>query len=54
MNPELKKARQQRHINNAIESWTNKKNGIYYSYETRRYTPEFCEEQILYFKNLKL
>lgn len=54
MDPALIKARQDRYINNAIESWTNKKNGIYYSYETRRYTPEFCELQIIYFKNLKL
>ena len=41
-------------IKNAISSWTNKKNGMYRSFEKKRYTPEYCEEQIEYFKNLKL
>ena len=41
-------------IKNAISSWTNKKNGMYRSFEKKRYTPEYCEEQIQYFKNLKL
>ena len=41
-------------IKNAISSWNNKKNGIYRSFEKERYTPEYCEEQIEYFKSLKL
>lgn len=41
-------------IKNAISSWTDKKNGIYRWFEKERYTPEYCEEQIEYFKNLKL
>ena len=41
-------------IKNAISSWTNKKNGMYRSFEKERYTPEYCEEQIEYFKSLKL
>jgi len=41
-------------IKNAISFWNNKKNGMYRSFEKKRYTPEYCEEQIQYFKNLKL
>lgn len=41
-------------IKNAIQNWTDKKNGIYRAFEKERYTPEYCQEQINYFKNLKL
>lgn len=39
-------------IKSAISSWTNKKNGIYRWFEKERYTIEYCEKQIEYFKNL--
>ena len=41
-------------IKNAISSWTDKKNGVYRSYEKDRHTSEYCEEQIQYFKKLKI
>ena len=43
-------------IKNAISSWTDAKNGKYHagnSYAKGK-SPEYCEEQIEYFKNLKL
>ena len=54
MDLEMKKKRREAAIKNAISSWTDKKNGIYRRFETERYTVEFCEKQINYFKNLKL
>ena len=41
-------------IKNAISNWTDKLNGIYRSHENKRYSLEYCESQIEYFKNLKL
>ncbi len=41
-------------IKNAISSWNDKKSGVYRFYEKERYTTEYCEEQIQYFKKLKL
>ena len=38
----------------AIDSWTNKMNGIYHWSEKQIHTPEYCKEQIEYFKKLKL
>jgi hypothetical protein len=38
----------------AIFSWLNIKNGIYRNEEEKKYTAEYCENQIKYFKNLKL
>jgi hypothetical protein len=54
MEQQNKKAIQEKHISNAIKSWTNKKNRIYKWYECERHSPEYCQEQIEYFKNLKL
>lgn len=54
MELELRKKREGIAINNAISSWVDKKNGIYRSFEKERYTIEYCEGQIEYFKNLKL
>lgn len=51
---ELIAKRKQHMINTAISSWTANKNGIFKSWETERYTPEYCQKQIDYFKNLKL
>lgn len=39
---------------NAIKNWENKRSGIYRWFEKERYTVEYCETQIEYFKNLKL
>jgi len=41
-------------IKNAISSWIDKKNGIYRWFEKERYSIKYCDEQIEYFKNLKL
>ena len=49
-----KKQNRDRAIKFAISSWTDKKNGIYRWYEKERYTVEYCEDQIEYFKTLKL
>lgn len=38
----------------AISSWLNIKNGIYRNKEEKKYTQEYCEKQIQYFKKLKL
>lgn len=51
---ESKKANRDRAIKAAISSWTDKKNGIYRWFENNRYSIEFCNQQIEYFKNLKL
>lgn len=51
---ELIAKRKQNMIDCAISSWTLNKNGIYRSWEIERYTPEYCQSQIDYFKNLKL
>jgi len=53
MTEENKKKRWQMQIANAISSWRDKKGGIYKSYEKERFTVEFCDDQIEYFKNLK-
>jgi len=50
---EEKNKRWNRAIDNAISSWSNMKNGIYYSCEKNRYSPEYCQKQIEYFKKLK-
>ena len=49
-----KKQNRARAIKGSISSWEDKKNGIYKWFEKKRYTVEYCEEQIEYFKNLKL
>ena len=43
----------ERHIKIAIRSWQDKANGIYQWHEKEKYTVEYCESQIKYFKNLK-
>ena len=49
-----KRKRKEVAIKNAISSWADKKNGVYRWFEKDRHTPEYCEEQIQYFKNLRL
>lgn len=51
---EHKRKNRDRVIKHAISSWTDKKNGIYRWFENKRYPIEYCEEQIEYFKKLKL
>ena len=41
------------HIDLAIWGWTNKLNGIYYKKSEKRYTLDFCQEQIEYFSQMK-
>lgn len=48
-----KKENWDRAVKGAISSWINKKNGVYRWFEKERYTVEYCESQIQYFKNLK-
>jgi hypothetical protein len=40
-------------IDNAISSWNDKKNGFYQWWEKERYSVEYCEYQIIFFRNLK-
>ena len=54
MDMKLIKKRKEMAIKNAVSSWEDKKNGIYREYEKQKYTSEYCEKQIQYFKNLKL
>ena len=49
-----KKQNKDRAIKCAITSWTDKKNGIYRWFEKKKYTTDYCEKQIQFFKNLKL
>ena len=52
----IRNKRKEMAIQNAISNWTDAKNGKYHlmnSYAKDK-TPEYCEEQIQYFKNLKL
>jgi hypothetical protein len=44
--------RRQQYINNAIRTWTNKKQGNYCWHEIERHTPAYCDIQIEYFKRL--
>ena len=56
MTQEIRNKRKEMAIQNAISNWTDAKNGKYHlmnSYAKDK-TPEYCEEQIQYFKNLKL
>ena len=41
-------------IQDAIQYWTNNKNGIYRNDSDKQFNREYCEEQINYFKKLKL
>lgn len=42
-----------RYINNAIDGWKDKLDGIYGEWELKRYPPDFCKEQIEYFEKMK-
>lgn len=52
---ENRKKRREMAIDNAIRCWTDSKNGIFrwYNDSDKDCTPEYCQEQIEYFKNLK-
>lgn len=54
MDLDLRKKRKEVAIKNAISSWVDKKNGVYRNFEKEKYTVEYCDDQINYFKNLKL
>jgi len=54
MTKEIRTERKERAIRNSISYWNEKKQGIYRWHEKQRYTIEYCETQIHYFKNLKL
>ena len=41
-------------VNSAISSWIDKKNGIYINKNYEVFSIEYCEQQIKYFKKLKL
>jgi len=41
-------------IEGAINYWTNKKTKNFYWWDKTEYTPEYCDTQIQYFKNMKL
>jgi len=41
-------------VKSAVSSWSNIKNGIYRNENEKKYTIEYCEKQIQYFKNLKI
>ena len=47
----MNKSLRQIAIENAIESWTDKLNGVYQWWEIKRYDKEYCQTQIDYFKN---
>jgi hypothetical protein len=37
----------------AVFNWERRLNGVYYWWESKRYTKQFCIEQIEYFKKMK-
>jgi hypothetical protein len=41
-------------IQDALQYWTNNKNGIYRNDSDKQFNREYCDEQINYFKKLKL
>ena len=40
-------------IDNAIDSWEQRYNGVVFWFDVKTYSKEWCAEQVLYFKNLK-
>ena len=44
---------QKRALKMAVDGWERRKKGIYPAYEEKRYSQEYCDEQIEYFKNFK-
>lgn len=40
-------------IDNAINNWEQRYNGVVFWFDVKKYSKEWCLEQILYFKNLK-
>jgi hypothetical protein len=42
-----------RNINNAIDSWEQRYNGVIFWYDVKTYSKKWCLEQILFFKSLK-
>lgn len=47
-------SQENKYIQMAIKSWTDKSNGIYLWWEKERYSREYCYKQILYFQDLRL
>lgn len=48
------KENRDRAIKSAISSWTDKLNGVYRWYESKRYSKEYCMTQIEFFEKMKL
>jgi len=40
-------------INNAINQWKQRYNGVVFWYDVKTYSKQWCLEQILFFKSLK-